>query len=123
MKIKTSTMMLFILGVLTSFLLATEAVAQSANDTAKVKKAVTKIGVKGDITIIRTDGQWFYGSVEQIDDVSFTIYEIEQKTRINFSYAQVSKVFKGYGEGAALRRDRNGHRIPPSRRHLVRIIA
>ncbi|HEV7698723.1 MAG TPA: hypothetical protein VGO43_00695 [Pyrinomonadaceae bacterium] len=98
------------------------AAGQATADAAKVKKAVGKIGVHGDITVVRSDGQWFYGNVEQVDDGSFTIYEIEQKARINFSYAQVSKVFKGYGTGGSIHRDINGHRIPPSRRHIGWIV-
>lgn len=56
-----------------------------SSDQDKLTKEVRKIGVKGDITVVRSDGQWFYGSVERIDDTSFTIYEIEQKQTINFS--------------------------------------
>src|SRR4051794_18851120 len=97
-------------------------VAQTSN-TDKTIKAVQKIGVHGDITVIRSDDQWFYGTVEQIDAGSFTIYEIEQKQRINFSYDQVKKVFKGYGAGGFGRRDIGGHRIPPSRHHIGLAIA
>ncbi|MBV9240729.1 MAG: hypothetical protein JO314_01870 [Acidobacteria bacterium] len=84
----------------------------------KIKKAVAKIGVKGDITVVRSDDQWFYGTVEKIDDTSLTIYDIEQKMTANFSFDQVKKVYKGYGEGGAIFRDIHGHRIPPQRHHI-----
>ena len=100
-----------------AFIFALSAPAQTSN-TDKVKKAVEKIGVRGDITVVRSDDQWFYGTVEQLDNGSFTIYEIEQKQTINFSYGQVKQVFKGYGAGGALHRDINGHRIPPRRHHI-----
>ncbi|HTH50904.1 MAG TPA: hypothetical protein VL501_03165 [Pyrinomonadaceae bacterium] len=114
-------LLIMIVGAMT--LMGCGSVVAQKNSAVRVKNAIQKIGVHGDITVVRSDDQWFYGSVEQIDDTSFTIYEIEQKTRINFTYEQVGKVFKGYGDGSAMHRDRNGHRIPPSRHHLGWIIA
>lgn len=95
-------------------------VAQPSN-ADKIKKAVEKIGVHDGITVVRSDDQWFYGTVEQVDNASFTIYEIEQKQRINFGFDQVKQVFKGYGAGGFGRRDIHGHRIPP-RRHKMGLI-
>jgi len=77
----------------------------------EIKKAVNKIGLREDITVIRNDDRWFYGRVEAIESDSFTIYEIEQNTKVMFDYSQVSKIYKGYGT----KRGINGHRIPPSR--------
>src|SRR6185295_17828295 len=99
------------------------AFAQSPNDALKIKSAVDKIGVHGDITVVRSDDRWFYGTVEQVDASSFTIYEIEQKQRINFSFDQVKNVYKGYGAGQTLARDIHGHRIPPRRHKIGLIIA
>ena len=114
------------LALLISIAILTAAVsgpafAQNSN-TDKIKKAIQKIGVNGDITVVRSDDQWFYGSVQKIDDTSFTMYDIEQKVTVNYSYDQVKKVFKGYGQGGVLHQGANGHRIPPSR-HKIGLIA
>jgi hypothetical protein len=93
------------------------ATAQSPG-ALKIKKAVQKIGVNGDITVVRVDDQWSYGSIQKIDDTSFTIHDIEQKVWVNLGYDQVKKVFKGYGQGGFLHQGANGHRIPPSRHRI-----
>lgn len=100
-----------ILFVAFSLLALPSGVLGQAKHDIEIKKAVDKIGVREDITVIRNDDQWFYGRVEAIDNNSFTIYEIEQKTKMMFDYGQVSKVYKGYGTSRGI----NGHRIPPSR--------
>ncbi|MFL6374426.1 MAG: hypothetical protein ACJ73D_07165 [Pyrinomonadaceae bacterium] len=103
------------IAVAAAIVLASPSIFAQSAKTDKIKADIQKVSVHGDITVIRSDDQWFYGAVEQLDSTSFTIYDIEQKQRVNFSYDQVKKVFKGYGDGAALRRDARGHRIPPSR--------
>ncbi|MBV9217242.1 MAG: hypothetical protein JO053_13820 [Acidobacteria bacterium] len=97
------------------------AVAQTSRPD-KIRKAVQGIGLQGDITVVREDGGWVYGRVQRIDTGSFTIYDIDQKADVNYSYDQVEKVFKGYGPGGMLQRDRQGRRIPPSRRHVGWIV-
>lgn len=110
-------------AIVVAVLWLSASVLSQSSSSDKIKTAVQKIGLHSDITVVRSDDQWFYGSIEQIDSGSFTIYEIEQKQRINFSYDQVKQVFKGYGAGGALQRDVRGHRIPPHRHHIGLAIA
>ncbi len=100
-----------VLLLASSLALSPDLVFGQTKHELEIKKAVNKIGLREDITVIRNDDKWFYGRVEAIENDSFTIYEIDQNTKMMFDYSQVSKVYKGYGTSRGI----NGHRIPPSR--------
>ena len=91
--------------------------AQLATETQKIEEQIAKIGVGSDVTIVRRDGQEFYGSIGNIDSDSVFIRDVELKANVEINYQQIKKVSKGYGNSRAL----NGKRIPP-KRHLIGLI-
>ncbi len=64
----------------------------------KLKKKVEKIGIGGKITVIKLDGQKFYGSVSSIEADGFQILEIDLKQTVGFKYTELKKINKGDGE-------------------------
>ena len=83
----------------------------------KIKQNVEAIGVGHKITVIRLDGQEFYGSIRSISTDGFQIYEVDQKHTIDFRYDQLQGVRKGYG-GLGF----GGKRIP-THRSLITVAA
>jgi hypothetical protein len=91
--------------------------AQLAADAQKMKEEVVKIGQGNDITIVRRDGQEFYGTISKIEDDFVSISEVDLKAKIEIDYQQIKKVSKGYGHKKAW----NGKRIPP-RKYAIGLI-
>lgn len=94
-----------------------DASVKLAADTQKAREQIAKIGSGNEITIVRRDGQEFYGSVLKIDDDSVIVNDADLKANVEIPYQQIVKVSKGYGHSRAW----NGKRIPP-RKHLIGLI-
>jgi hypothetical protein len=91
-----------------------EAAIKLAAETKEVKERILKIGLGHDVTIVRRDGQEFYGRIERIEDAFVVLYEIDLKANVEIHFEQIKKVSKGYGSSRAW----NGKRIPPKKRML-----
>jgi hypothetical protein len=91
--------------------------AQLSAMAQKMKDRVVKIGQGNDVTIVRNDGQEFYGTISKIEDDFVSISEVDLKTNVEINYQQIKKVSKGYGHKRAL----NGKRIPP-RKYAIGLI-
>jgi hypothetical protein len=92
--------------------------AQLAAESRKIKDQIAKIGSGNDITIVRRDGQEFYGSILSINDESVVVREVDLKANVEINYQDIKKVSKGYGSAKAW----NGKRIPP-KKHKIGLIA
>jgi threonine dehydratase len=88
-----------------------------AEETEKIKGKIVKIGAGNDITIVRRDGQEFYGTISKIADDYVTVSDVDLKANVEIYYQQVRKVSKGYGNSKAW----NGKRIPP-KKHAIGLI-
>lgn len=95
-----------------------EAAITLAAETKKVKEQILTIGPGKDVTIVRRDGQEFYGSIEKIQDDLVAIYDVDLKARVEIYFEQIKKVSKGYGNSRAW----NGKRIPPKKRRIGLIV-
>ncbi len=85
----------------------------------EIKDQITKIGLRGDITIIGNNRREFYGSILKIEDESVSIDEIDQKVIVEIKYRDIKKVRKDYGSA----KNRFGNRIRPRKRLIGIIIA
>lgn len=83
----------------------------------EIKDQITKIGARGDITIIGNNRREFYGSILKIEDESVSINEIDQKVIVEIKYRDIKKVRKDYGSS----KNRFGNRIRP-RKHIIGLI-
>lgn len=95
-----------------------EAAIKLAAETKKVKEQIREIGPGKDVTIVRRDGQHFYGAIERIEDDLVAIYDVDLKAKVEIYFEQIKKVSKGYGHARAW----NGKRIPPKKRRIGLII-
>src|SRR5438552_2842521 len=78
-----------------------DASIQLAAETQKIKDQIVKIGTGSEITIVRRDGQEFYGSIEKIDTDSVILRDADLKANVEIIYQQIKKVSKGYGHSRA----------------------
>ncbi len=76
----------------------------------KLKKRVEKIGVGGEITVIRLDKQDFYGQVSNIEADGFQIDEVDSKQIINFKYAEIKEIKTGDGGKSLITGKRTNHK-------------
>ncbi len=60
----------------------------------EIKDQITKIGLRGDITIIGNNRREFYGSILKIEDESVSINEIDQKVIVEIKYRDIKKFAK-----------------------------
>jgi len=95
-----------------------EAAIKLAAETKKIKEQISKIGPVKDVTIIRRDGQEFYGRIEKIEDDFVVIYDVDLKAKVEIHFEDIKQVSKGYGHTRAW----NGKRIPPKKRQIGLII-
>ena len=82
--------------------------------TEKIKAKVTKIGPGHEATIKLNNGDTYYGSIQDVEDDNFKVYEVDLKQLVEFKYTEVKKMESGYGHS----RDIYGRRIPP-RKHNI----
>jgi len=94
-----------------SVLSQTTATAQPAN---RIKAKVTKIGLSNEITVTLPNRDIYHGSVDDIGDDAFRIAEVDLQKVLEFKYAEVKKVDRGYGHTRGI----NGQRIPPRRNYI-----
>ena len=106
-----------IISLLFASSLAVAAQTQTpADQTAKIKIRVEKIGVGSDITVKLTAGKTYHGLVNKIEDATFEITEVDLKTSLTIRYVEVKKVESGYGPKGAF-----GNRIGKNKRTIGRI--
>src|SRR5262245_13939066 len=91
-----------------------DAAIKLAAETKKAKEQISKIGPGNDVTIVRRDGQEFYGRIEKIEDDLVAIYDVDLKAKVEIRFEQIKQVSKGYGHTRAW----NGKRIPPKKRRI-----
>jgi hypothetical protein len=82
--------------------------------TDKIKVKVAKIGPGHEATITLNNGDSFHGSIQNVEDDNFKVYEVDLKQLVEFKYTEVKKMESGYGHS----RDIYGRRIPP-RKHKI----
>lgn len=76
----------------------------------KIKKKVEKIGVGEKITVVKLNGQDFYGSVSSIEADDFQIVDVDTKQIHQFKYSEVKKIHPGDGERNLITGKRNNPR-------------
>src|SRR5256885_981784 len=81
---------------------------------AKIKAKVAKIGPGHEATITLSNGDSYHGSIQNVENNSFKVYEVDLKQLVEFKYTEVKKMESGYGHS----RDIYGRRIPP-RKHSI----
>lgn len=84
--------------------------------TEKIKARVQKLGSGKDLTVTLRNRDEHCGTIKNIEDDKFLIYEVDMKQLLEINYADVKKLESGYGHS----RDRLGRRIPPHK-HLIGI--
>ncbi|MCI0390072.1 MAG: hypothetical protein MOB07_15080 [Acidobacteria bacterium] len=84
---------------------------------AKIKAAVEKIGVAGDITVESLSGERYHGAITEIEAGRFELAEVDLQQKVSLRYDEVKKVSKGYGR----KKNIHGQRIPPRRSRIVAI--
>ncbi len=76
----------------------------------KIKKKVENIGVGEKITVVKLNGQDFYGSVSNIEADGFQIVDVDTKQTRDFKYSEVKKIHPGDGERNLITGKRNNPR-------------
>ncbi len=76
----------------------------------KLKKRVEKIGVGGEITVIRLDERDFYGKVSNLEADGFQIDEVDLKQTIDFKYTEIKKIKTGEGGKSLITGKRANHK-------------
>ncbi len=82
--------------------------------TEKIKAKVAKIGPGHEATVTLSNGDSYHGSIQNLEDDNFKVYEVDLKQLVEFKYTEVKKMESGYGHS----RDIYGRRIPP-RKHRI----
>ena len=89
---------ILLLVLVPNLIFASSAPAQSqtvpAADTIRAK--VSKIGLRHDITVTLNNKGEYRGTVEAVENETFKIYEVDLKHPVEFKFAEVRKVEKGY---------------------------
>jgi hypothetical protein len=63
----------------------------------KLWEKVTRIGLQNEITVKLNNKDEYHGTVEAIENDAFKIYEVDLKQVVEFKFAEVRKVEKGFG--------------------------
>jgi len=74
-----------------------QSVSNSNPQAEKIKSLVKKIGTGGKITARLTDGRTYHGKVKLIDEDHFQVDEVDLKRVVTINYAEIKKVYEGYG--------------------------
>ena len=91
--------------------------SQTASSADKIRDKVTKIGLRNDITVSLNNGDVYRGKVEALENETFKISEVDLKQVVEFKFAEVRKVQKGYAG-----RNLMGQRVSPTLNHIGTVL-
>ena len=100
------------------FASAAPAPSQTASAAAeKIRDKVTAIGLQKNVTVRLNNKDVYHGTVEAVENETFKIYEVDLKQVVEFKFAEVRKVEKGYGG-----RNMLGQRVSPGMNHFGTVL-
>jgi hypothetical protein len=106
--------------LLLSLFFPSSAPAQSQTASAaagKIRDKVTTIGLQKEVTVRLNNKDVHHGTVEAVDNETFKIYDVDLKQVVEFKFAEVRKVEKGYGGRNIL-----GQRVSPGMNHFGTVL-
>ena len=96
--------------------------APAQNQTAsaaaeKIRDKVTAIGLGKNVTVRLNNKDVHHGTVEAVENETFKIYEVDLKQVVEFKFAEVRKIEKGYSGRNIL-----GQKVSPGMNHFGTVL-
>lgn len=93
------------------------AMQQLGASVPQIQQQLNTIGVGGRLTVHKTDGSEYHGTLSLIGTQTFSIAEVDLKTSITIQYSDVTRVEKNYG-----RKGFAGKRVSPRRSLIAGVV-
>src|SRR5690349_1508488 len=67
-------------------------------DAARIREKIEDLGIGHRLTVKMKNGDYYHGTISQIDSASFEIAEVDLAQVVKFQYAEIKSLYGSYGE-------------------------
>jgi len=67
-------------------------------DAARIRQKIEDLGVGHRLTVKMKNGDYYHGTISQMDSASFEMAEVDLAQVVKFQYAEIKSLYDSYGE-------------------------